>query len=78
MTIQERIEATRFYGCGDESYELFCQTCELCYKMYGLGEEDKALILCIWAEEMAEHSKVFMEDYFGGLDEIDVCPGEWG
>jgi hypothetical protein len=55
-SVQERIEACTYYGTGDKGYELFQATCDYCYQLTGLGQSDKAEIVCQWAEEMAKES----------------------
>jgi len=47
---------------GDEAGELFQATCDLCYKMSGLGDPEKAELLYSWAVEQAEHSKKWAEE----------------
>lgn len=79
-SLEERIEALTFYGTGDEAYELFSATCSLAYKMYGLGLEGEAAILCMWAEEMAWASQ---DDWVGQGGKPsdtsgDVAKGHWG
>jgi hypothetical protein len=59
MTLRERIERLKFYGTGDEAYELFQHTCYLCYRMHGEGPDDWANTLCEWAEVMAKESFEF-------------------
>ena len=71
--IQERIESLVYYGTGDEGYELFQQTCALCYSLFGLGANGKAEIACAWAEEMAHESRAWAEDY-----PDDTAKGYWG
>lgn len=75
-TIQERIESLKFYGTGDEAYELFQQTCGLCYQMNALGTAEQAETLCKWAEEMATQSYEDAVQNDGDLD--DVAQGWWG
>lgn len=67
MSIRERIERLKFYGTGDEAYELFQLTCSLCYRMHGEGPDEWAETLCKWAEEMAQESFEF---------QAEECPGE--
>jgi len=74
-TTQERIEACVYYGTGDEGYELFQATCSYCYQLTGLGQSDKAEIVCQWAEEMAKESKDWAKAE-GFLD--DNAKGYWG
>lgn len=76
--LQQRVESLMFYGCGDEAYEVFSQTLELCYKMYGEGFEEYAEILYIWAKSMAEHSKEWTLNEYGDLEEVDSQQGQWG
>ncbi len=73
--LQRRIEATKFYGTGDEAYELFEMATRFCYKLSGLGCMEEAKQVCKWAEEMAESSKIDAET----LDNLDdVESGVWG
>jgi len=62
-TLANRIESMIFYGCGDEAYELFQSACEFCYQLYGLGHGDEAETVCDWAQEMADNSKQFAEQF---------------
>lgn len=71
-TLQERIESLIYFGIGDEAFELFQQTCSLCYSMHGLGVVGKAEILCSWAEEMAYESKSYAEP------DAETGKGIWG
>lgn len=79
-SLQERIEALTFYGTGDEAYELFQATCDLCYKMYGLGGTEEAKILCMWAEEQAWATEEDWVQQGGDLNDKtgDVAKGYWG
>lgn len=74
-TVQQRIEACVYYGTGDEGYELFQETCSYCYSLTGLGQSDKAEIVCQWAEEMAKDSKDWAKSE-GNLDDNEK--GVWG
>jgi hypothetical protein len=74
-SIQERIESLKFYGTGDEAYELFQATCSLCYQMNGLGDPSQAETLCKWAEDMAIQS---YEDAVQYDNLEDVEDGYWG
>lgn len=74
-SIQERIEALKFYGTGDEAYELFQATTSLCYQMNALGTKEQAETLCKWAEEMAAQS---YEDAVQYDQTDDVASGYWG
>lgn len=77
-TLEERIVALTFYGTNDEAYELFQNACSFCYKLYGLGESEKAATVCKWAEGMASESKKFAIQQGIPLDEIDTENGHWG
>jgi hypothetical protein len=79
QTLQGRVEALTYYGCGDEGYELFDATCRLAYQMYGLGETGKAAVLVTWAEELAAGSREWAEKE-GGLAAFadDKKKGHWG
>lgn len=70
---EARIQAMTFYGTGDEAYELFQEACHFCYSLVGLGEDEKAEMVCDWAEEMAIASKATWEEYGG-----DTAKGIWG
>ena len=76
MNFRERIEDLKFYGTNDEAYELFLAVCDLCYQM--VDDPDKANTLCNWAEEMAEHSRIWAMDEYGSLEETDSEQGRWG
>lgn len=77
--LQERIEALTYYGTGAEDYELFQQTCSLCYSMVGLGQTEQARILCGWAEDMAEASaEGWVQDGNDINDKSDSAKGHWG
>ena len=77
-SLQDRVEALVFYGCGDECYELFCGTCNLLYQMCSSGDLDKAEILYEWAKEQAEQSKEDTLNIYGSLDEVDTENGVYG
>jgi hypothetical protein len=51
-----RVGSLVYHGADDEGAELFDATCRLCYRMSGLGEDDRAEVLCAWAEDMARAS----------------------
>ena len=70
---------------GDEGYELFAATCLLCYGMVGLGFDDRATLLYMWANDMAESSKQWAkqdmeaEGHEGDLTKfVDIANGLWG
>ena len=67
LSISKRIEALKYYGTGDEGIELFRSTCSLCYKMNGIGTEEKVETLYKWAKEQADASLEWANedpDYF--------------
>lgn len=76
QTLQQRIEALEFFGCGDEAYELFQQTCSYCYVLCGAGLEKEAGVVCKWAESMAKDSKRDAEEY--PYMKEDKQEGYWG
>lgn len=66
----ERLKSLKFYHPDDEAGELFASTCSLCYKMYGLGETEKAELLFGWAKEQAQESKEWSEQEGMELDDF--------
>jgi len=76
--LKKKVEATVFYGCGDEAYELWSAMCALCYKCAGLGETEKAEVLVQWIIDMAEENKKWYIEEFGDVDEEDSEKGYWG
>jgi len=77
QSIQQRVEACAYYGTGDEGYELFQKACSFCYSLYGLGNEDKSLVVCEWIEDMSKESEEWAEQE-GFLGIIDTEHGHWG
>jgi hypothetical protein len=83
--LQRLIKSLTYYGTGDEGYELFAATCLLCYGMVGLGFDDRATLLYMWANDMAESSKQWAkqdmeaEGHEGDLTKfVDIANGLWG
>ena len=75
-SLQERVEALKYYGVGDEGGELFQATCGLCYRMYGLGQCEWAEELYLWAADLAAASRSYQEsDKPGEMDDFEH--GEW-
>jgi hypothetical protein len=74
--LKNKVEALKFYGCGDEAFEDFCEICHLCYKMS--DDPTKAEILYQWAKEAADYSYEFakQEEYNYMLE--DVNSYGWG
>jgi hypothetical protein len=77
LNVGNCIEKLVFYGTGDESYELFRSACGFCYKLVGMGEIEKAVIVYHWAKEMAEFSKTWTEDNCPE-NLADTENGQWG
>ena len=73
----ERIEKIKYYGSElSEGYELFKSICSLAYQMNGIGDPEKVPILVKWAEDYAEESLKYVEEYEpDNLDEFIM--GEW-
>jgi hypothetical protein len=71
-SLQERVEGLTYFGTGDEAYELFRRTCSFCHHLHGLGMDDKAAVVCGWAEEMAADSNT------AEADPDDTTTGVWG
>jgi hypothetical protein len=75
-SFEKRITDLKFYGTGDEAYELFQATCSLCYKMSGIGDPKQTETLCQWAEQMAAESYEYALQEEDGL--TDFAQGYWG
>lgn len=75
---QEIIESLEFYGTGDEAVELFRETCHLAYSMTSLGQDDKAIVLAMWAKEMASESKGWYYSEIIDEGDTDMEKGVWG
>lgn len=75
-SFEDRIKGLKFYGTGDEAYELFQATCSLCYKMSGIGDPKQTETLCRWAEQMAAESYEYALQEEDGLN--DFARGYWG
>lgn len=69
-TMYERLKELKFFCPGDEASELFTMTCGLAYKMYGLGETQKAEMLFEWAKEQAVSSRKWCEENQMNLDDF--------
>ncbi|RJQ27110.1 hypothetical protein C4577_02195 [Candidatus Parcubacteria bacterium] len=72
-SMSERLEDLTYYGTGCEGVELFQALCSACYKMYGIGDPEKAELLYQWAKEDAEASKQWCIQE--GWDLSDTCSG---
>lgn len=78
---KERIESLKYYGTGDEGYELFCSTCSLAYQLGGFGNTDKETeYLVKMAESQAKESlKWYKKEGNDPKDEnADFETGCWG
>lgn len=79
-SLRERVEALRFYGTGDEAYELFCEATSFLYSLNGLGDSGNAEIVFKMAKEMADHSLAWYieEGNDPAAKDADVKPGHYG
>lgn len=85
VQLEKKLTELAYYGTGDEGYELFCLACLLCYKMVGLGFNDRATVCYLWAADMARASQEWAkEDMEGAGEEPDLSKfsdkanGLWG
>lgn len=74
--LQDIVENTKFYGCGDEAYENWSLLCHLCQQMatYDLS---RAQVIVKWIVKDAAFSKKWALKEYGELDENDCEMGVW-
>lgn len=81
-SLPNRANELVYYGDCDEGTELFVATLQLCYKMYGLNDNNKAEILYEWAKEQADISKEWAEaeckQYGTDLKDQPTLTKYWG
>lgn len=75
--IRDLIDELEFHGTGDETYEMFQATCQLCYLMAGVGDMDKATTLAYWAREQADASREFCVGWYPDGD-YEKAKGHFG